>query len=678
MTARRTRGKWTDPQALDELERLLEPKNFHAERFAYEEQWLKGASYFAGQQSFMMDGLRMRRPTNIPEHRVFYEASLMTGAIVKAKAAVKAQRARMAVAPRTAHRHDRWAAKISMRVLDHVQRVVSYDEMESLALLWAANMGSAYLTFRWDPTAGEPDRYYLDPDDHKRVIMPANPDQEAGLERDGHYKDLPAGEIVCDMASPFTHYWDWNNKTPFIEKNRFVASVAHVSIDDLIEAFGDVARHVKPDESRLGSVWYEEALTFLASSMHSIGLQSHPHKMRNDRARTITYYEKPNSDLPKGRWVVVAGDTVLRNDDNPHTAAGFWCPTVKLDWVRMMGRYPALSLNEFLTKPQREFNRARSTLIEHQNTYGHPPLLVPDGCGIPTGNFVIDPGAVYSYNHMVGPPIQLQVAPLSQEVVQNASYCKDEIHEISSTADPDMSSIPGQVRGSGGIQMMVEEKHRGLTEPMENLLYSRMAAGKKMLQLGKLYYTGTRILYYIGKDNQLSPMYFTGANIHSDLRIIEAPSSPMTDSAREAKIFQAIELGVLDMQDPKLRRVIQEALHFNMPLEEVYEADELDENNQWKEIERMISQPGYVPLVKPYEDHEAHADVTERFMKSDEYEGLEQSSPAAHQSIYQHWTKHMDEIRAQYQGAQEIMQTMKGAPGDKGQASQPRSQMQAI
>ena len=176
------------------------------------EDWI-GYEY-AGQQTFVMDGLRMRRPIGTPEHRVFYQANLIVGQVAKAVSKLSGTQGTMQVAPASTHRKDRWAAKLSMKVLDHVWDITDYEQFEEMAMLWAAITGSGYLKFTWNPQIGEPDRYYLD--DDGKVTLPRTDTDRAEMDRKGQFNDMPPGELEIDITSPFAHYWDWNNKTPFI------------------------------------------------------------------------------------------------------------------------------------------------------------------------------------------------------------------------------------------------------------------------------------------------------------------------------------------------------------------------------------------------------------------------------------------------------------------------------
>lgn len=651
---------WSDDDALNEVRRLVDPQNPRSERLAFEETWLKNCAYYGNTQTFVMEGLRLRRPKNIPEHRVLYEANLLTGEVAKAVSKVTGQFAKMAIAPDSAHRRSRWAAKLSMRVRDHLLEVLSYDDFETLAMIWAAVCGSGYLKFSWDPRAGHPDRFYLD-DVEDRAVLTQSAEQRQQKVRAGRYQDLSPGEITIDIVSPFSHYWDWNNKTPFIENNAYVSQVSAVPIDTLVELYGAKAENVRADDTRTGSIWYEEALTFLSSSLHTVGMLGRPNELQMPRARVVEWHERPSKHAPKGRWIVIGGDVVLVNSDNPNLGAGFWCPLVKFDWLPMTGRYVGISLVERLTQPQHQRNKARSTVIEFQNVYGHPAIFTPKGSGIPVGSFTIEPGAVYEYEGIHGPPTPGPVPDLPGEVLSNASQCEAEMRKISGDADPETSALPGQIRSAPGLQLMIEERNRPLNLTLKSLFRGRKNAHQVMLRLAQLYYTGRRVLHHLGHDNELSPEYFTGADLNTDIRIIDSSQGVQSDAARRAEILEAAQLGILRLDSPAERRAIQEALNYRLILDDVLDSKLQDEQNQWREIEEMIARPGQPAQIMPWDDHESHANVLERHLKSEEHRML---SPLAQRAIEAHWNQHVMAMQQQFEAQMAVMQAQQGGPGE--------------
>ena len=669
------RGQLTDAQAYELLVHLVDPHGHQSERVAQEQLWLRTLAYFAGKQHFIQDGIQLREPINVPEHRVMYKTNLMQPAIVRAVSKIMTLGFDFTAAPVSDSPRDRYAAKFSERALEHLHHTTDHDYTRMMVLQWAAICGSGFTFVAWDPEAGDPDRYYLEDMHSRKVQLGLSDPEKREKEIKGLFVDYPPGEVTEKTESPFTVYHDWSSRDQGVKGCKFMAVVSYLDVDTVAELYDMDPNDVPREEARLGPIFYEEAIAFMSTGIGGLNPSiPTPREKYQERARVTQYFERPNrANSFQGRHIVTVGGIVVRNQQNYYRATGYPIPIVKWDWIHMPGRFWGIGLGEQLTSPQFQLNKARATLMEFQNIYGHPALFVPEGSGLPTGQFTIAPGAVYSYNPAAG---KIETGPtpqLPREVAENAMMCEADIQKISANVDPDVSKLPAQIRSGAGLKAMMEEKHLALTPVALSAIKSERDTGKMMLALARINYTTTRTLRYVGDNGHWTVKEYLGADLNSDLRIVTEPIRFQSAAQIQAETLDMVESGLLDvMNNPEHRASALRSVHFKTGRDVMAEMV-VEEQNQDREIEEVLADPARFIVqglpINQWDDHPSHERTLRRFMRSDRWRQTDKISQAI---IARHWAEHMQQIQMAQQRALEAQNAAKGTPGQKGQPSRPK------
>jgi hypothetical protein len=665
----------SDSEAADRVKRLVDPEGIHAERIALEELMLKNLAFYAGKQHFAQEGIRLREPIK-KRHTVHYKANMIVGAVNRAASMIAGAHGTFKVVPASSSRKHRHQAKISEKLFEHLREATAYELKKLYAYIWAANTGTYYLKTVWDPELGESDRFYLD-ESRQSALSFLTPEEKIQRERQGLFEDLPRGDVRIDGVSAFQAYWDWDAREEGIAACDWFAQQNFVSRPKLIDRFGERARTVSSGKERFSSHYLQEALAFMSTGLGGLGTgQISRGNYEDDIVRVVEYWERPlRRNGMMGRYIVLVGDTVLRNEANPYRFSrdpGLHLPFVKVDWWTMPGRFTGLSMTEQLTAPQFQLNKARATQMELQNCYGHPILLVPKGSGIPTGMFALDPGLVQEYNAMAGVPFPLPAPNLPKEVAENAALSARELQSIAANADPESSRLPAQLRSGEALRYMLEEKSRVLSPTMTMSQWVDRAVGRNLLGLAQHYYTDQRKLDYMGEDGDYVVEYFNGADINNDLRVTSEPDLSFSTGAARAEMLDLIQSGVMQLP-PDVQVDVLRAFDFNTGAKEFVRRRLRGETGQEREIHLVISDPsrwvqtGYP--VMDWEPHEDHARVLVDFFQTVEFEQLD---PITKSILHQHWQAHTQKLEAQQRQQLEMMAQMKGTPGQRGVASQPR------
>ena len=680
---------WSDEEAYGIVRKRVEPYTFQAERFSLEEVWVRNTAYFAGKHHFYQDGSSIRPILDLPEHRVLYKANLAKPAIIKAIAKIMNAGGQVEVAPDGNTRRKRRIAQTSNRVLAHMFEITDYQWEKMMAYFWAALCGMGILKVWWNPAAGDPDRFYRDPRGGPPTFD-VDENVRVELEREGLFVDLPAGEVEVTVVSPFNFKWDWGPKSGRFKDCRWLAEDGTIPKQTLVDRFGEKAEGLVPTTDVVGTPFYEELLAFMSSGIHSSSFGTH--RTREDLVRYIEYWEKPaRNNGWKGRLVILGGDRVMLNGPAPYAAIkGYTFPYVKVPWVEMPGRFTPLSMMEDLTPAQFQYNKARATVMEFQNIYGHPSMFVPENSGIQPGILTVEPGAVYSYNPLAGPPVPGPTPNLGPEIIRNGEECRNEIQMMSADTDPDTSRLPAQIRSGVGLRYMQEEKDRALSPTAMSTLKVDRDVGRLLLGLGKINYRTDRVMKYTGRGRRIHVESFRGADLSNDVMMVKAPYSVDSPAARRAELLELATTGFVDPNNPQHRRAVMREFGYNE--QDVFlEQELLDEEAQERENEMFMADPvAYarnltqdpqtgmtVPppngpgSINEWDDHAVHARVSEELMKSEEFQDLD---PIARDVIVAHWRAHRAVLQQQFAAMQAVQANTRGAPGETGAASQPRRQ----
>lgn len=685
--------KLDESEALDYVNRRVDPRGASTHRRTFEESWMRNCAYYNGKQAFIQEGVSLRRPI-LPPHRVIYKADFISGAVSAAVAKVLSNRVTFATPPKDGSRQAREAARVSGRLFDYWREAVDWDWLQEIAWTWAAICGTGFQQLVWDPLAGPVDRFYTRDGRSKDRVIPESDEERKAKDIAGHFYDSPQGEIKVLDHSPFQMHWDWRARERGWSDAAWGGTSQLVDIEELENYWGpEKTRGVKPIETDGQATYFDEMLAFMASGFVSpSAAYIIPRDKRGQQTVLTSILVRPSTENGNlGRQIAVAGGKVLYNGPNPYRvleeeAPGASLPFLKYDWQIRAGSFIGIGLVERLLSPQFQYNRSRAVLTEHQNVYGHPAMFVAKGSDIPTGHMSIQPGVVHEYNPRPGiKPVEIGPVPtLSKEVAGNAGQALMEIQQISSMSDPDMSKLPGSIRGAPALEMMISEKNVVLQPTAKRVVRETVRAGKIMLAMAKKLYTGRRLLRYVGEDKAAHIMAFEAADVQTDLVVVGEPGYFHSAATERAKILEYVQVGALNVADPADKAAVLKALAFGTADEAVQERL-ADEENQELEIEAMVNQAdqflgalqvGGTPHMptQPYDDDEAHARVLRRFLKSPEARDIH---PLSRQLLLSHLQEHAMKQQIQLQQQLAMMQAQKGMPGEKGQASQPSNRGQA-
>lgn len=679
----RPRGAMSQGDALSYVLQRVDPRVTDGHRWPMEREWMKNLAFLNGNQHFVEAGMGFRAPMPQP-HRVTYRANMIRSAVTRMVSTVIANSTTFRAPTKDWTKKSRDQAFVSERLFEHLRETTHWQDQLEEALLWAAACGSGFIEIGWDPDAGAPERFYFD--DQGKDIVPASDDERLMLEELGAFRDIPPGDVIANVPSPFQVQWDWTARRDWYQA-RWGATKQLIDLEVLEDIYGyEKTKNIRPSEPHAQAVWYEEMLSYMGSGFMGTSMFM-PGDKRHNRAVWIRYFERPSiQNKYKGRHVAIAGDVVLVNGDNPRAKTSYPLPWIKLDWQRRPGSFMGHPVVEDMRNPQFQYNNARAKQTEVLNVHSHPAIFVDPRSGLPTGMLAIEPGVTYpaDLQKTAGKPVVLGPTPaIPKELGESVNLAMAEMQAISSQADPDMSKLPGQIRGAPALDMMIAEKNKALLPAARSALKATLLGGRMMLSEARHNYTSQRKIGYVGEDNAYRILAFDAADIIEEIRIVGEPEYFKTKAAERAQMLEYIQVGALQPQvDPEDKMTVLKVLGYGNAEEAIAErlTDEENQQREWDEMagdplkfvkDNAFGQPMLSYPTQPFDDDGTHLRVMRQRMKTAEFRNL---GPIARQLLMQHYQEHEQKEAARQAQLMMMQQNQRGMPGPKGQASQPKKE----
>ena len=648
----------------------VEPDGQQAERRPLDQLWFGNLAYYSGNVHFIAEDGTIRLPRRLRPQKSRYKANLIAPAVLRNVSRLMAVNMTFSVAPNSGSIQDREGARIANKMWEHIQDVTRFRQKRMNALLWAAICGAGYLKVTWDPLGGVPHRAYFDDAGN---IVNGFPLEERDAALAGRFEELPEGEVAIEVVNPFQLHWDWIAREEGIEGASWLAQVHTASIEGLVDRYGeDLRNKVRGEETDAGTERYEEAISTMSAGMYGLNLGQTPNSMRHDRTRVIEFFERPmKKNKDRGRYILVAGGHVIRDEENPYLAFGCPLPFVRFGWWPMPGRFTPLSLVEQLRGPQKAYNESRSYQHDVERTNGYPVTIVPSNAGVKSRKLVSFPGVILEVNQGAGAVQNLPAPQLPPYIGENASRSREELNSIAANSTPAKESYPAGIRSSLAIQAMQEDNNAILTPTMEMLVDAVREAGRMALQISSKQYSVPRSIRTMGKGNDYEVELFTGDEMrgNTQLRFFGEPSRLETSSSYQERMMAMIEIGALDPQKPEDRVAILKAMDAKTS-DELLNDQLADERQEELWLNRVLRDPQFDRPPIGHENPVVRAKVLERFMKS---ESFYEAANVTKGRIIERWQGWSKMIQEQLMAQLQMQQAMSGSqPAQKGTPSAPR------
>lgn len=500
------------------------------------------------------------------------------------------------VVPASADREDFLNARATQKVLEYVHRKAGLEARYKEALLWSQTYGKAFWWIYWDPSA-------------KARIQKNDPIMGTIVE------EVAAGDVAIEVGSPYEFFPSDPTKLRVGDQPEIMRARYRL-VDDVRQRYPEKKAFIQGEAKRDEAFTYERQIATL-NGRETPGLGDRSSGVGPDDKNGGDYclvkelFTKPCGKYPEGRYVVVAGDVLVKKQDflpygfnefpNPY-------PCVEFNDTETAGSFWPTTHVEQMIGLQQEYNALRSGLQEHIRLNKHPKIFIPEQFRMAKNSWTTEAGEVIRYVAMPGipPPTPWTPPPISSDTWRLLDMMNKEFDDVTNIY-PAMQGAVGQASSgfqTNLLQEAADSVHAPDIRQHEQSLEDAYFKIRRIIAAG---WDVPRLISVTGKNYEPEVFEFSSDQIDENADIIIQTGSALSTSpaVRSQQVFELYKSGLLgDPADPEVRRQALGLLSLNTQenMQEVTHRDETLARLENLEMGRGEE----VAFPKPWENHNIH------------------------------------------------------------------------
>lgn len=526
------------------------------------------------------------------------------------------------VLPATSDPEDIQDARATKMALDYLMRAMNIEQKYKEALNWANTCSKGFFWFHWDPTKMA-----------RTVVTDPITEKEITQEFEG-------GDVDVEVGSPF-EVLVADPGIPHLADQPEIMRVKLTKIVDVEKRYNLPPGSIKSTETAPTDFLYKRTIASLSPQGPNAGQEEDTKE--GTHVLVIEWFVRPCGDYPKGRYVVVAGDRVLK--DNPELPYGFHdmdnpYPVVEFPDLEVAGQYWNPTIIEQIIALNREYNIARTLVLDNIKAMSNPKIIYDVRHNFPEdswqGGVAGEKIPIFYYPGIPAPQV-IAPANIGSDVWQLIRLIKEEMSDIIQIY-PESTGRAGSAT-SGFQTNLLQEANESVHAPdIRTHQLAMEDACRKMRRMMKLGYDVPRILAVVGKTTLPDVIEFSNDDIdeYADIIIWSGSALSSSPAIRNQQAMELFTAGILgNPQDPNVQRDTLAMIDMNGfgRLRERYMRDE-----EMARLENQRFQKGYpAAWPGPWEDHDVQYRVHTDQLKSPD---LELWSDEAKQALLQHTIYH--------------------------------------
>lgn len=520
-------------------------------------------------------------------------------------------------------------AKASQKALMYQHRRCKLEAKYEKALLLAMQTGKSYWAIYWDEQAK------------------AKVKDEANAFGKSQILEVPIGDVAVDVVSAF-EILVGDYTLPDLDDQPKILRVKIRPAKEIEKRYDLEEGSIKGDTSTNDIFQYQRQIADLGTRQNlgfSAGEDPETSEKNNESTHVLVIEQfcKPSWKYPKGHYAVVAGQKLLREQDElPYGFGETESPYPFVEFVDIYtaAQFWATTMVEQLSGLQEERNRLRATLTEHTKLLAHPKLLAAKQAGLAPEAYNSEGGEKIEYNFVPGMPMPgfLNPPPISRDVWESLKVNTDEFHEVSNLYPQSLGQAGNTTSGFqvNLLQEAVDSVHAPDIRRNERALEQAYRKIRKLMKLG---YDVPRLISVIGTKYTVEALEFGQDQIDENAEIIIRTGSGLSDlkAARHEQIMSYWTAGIFgNPQDPETRRRAVSMLDLGS-VEDDFDFSKRDEEEA--RLENLAFRKGLpVEDPLPYQNHAIHGAMVTDLLKSPEAKTWD---PAKRQAAVRHWVLHV-------------------------------------
>lgn len=596
---------------------------------------------------------------------------------------------RSKVFPNTYEFRDKNAAKIATLVLEAnwVRLKEQYNYETAAANL--VTYGTVFKKSYWDTSSASMVKLpkmkkvpRLDPQSGAEVGEDEIQDTDP-ITGDPLFEEVPLGDLNTYIIEPFRMALD--PLAMHLHEARWIMEYSIVPLDWVKETYDKdgegytgLASEVEEEKDLNGSMrrWYQLRTSSGLKANNAVSAETIASSdvIVENCAVVKEYYERPNSDNPKGRLIVVAGTKTVYAGPSPYEGPeqGDWNPYSECRWEIVPGRFWGKSPLDDASEIQKHINSIDSVIILHRKTTAVPQKLIPLGQGVEPGSLTGRPGQIIYYRNdgSGAKPENMPPAPLDGSIFQERAQRVEDIKEITGAVDILKGDRPPGVNAASALNLLYEVGTGKLFPILDRWKMFVESDQKKQLRIIAQKYKEPRpefIRILKMKNTELSEQEineFIGTDLNDNCNVVvEAGSNiPKLQAAKQGMLVELAQMGMLNLQQPGNRMQFQQDMGISG-----YDSDIGPDTKraEWENdlLDNINLSPDNKPVTLAVDNHDVHIEIHQNRMKSPAFLALDS---AVQQAYMQHIQEH-ENFKAQAAQAQMLQQQAMGGPAGPGQ-----------
>lgn len=653
------------------------------ERLQLEQSWLDDVSYFSGVQDYVRGSLGSIRPRRRTEQEVTYSHNEIKPAVMRSIARMLQVNVQFEVLPATSSIEDEIAADIGKRYFEWRRQTPEYRQARLSLQLWKCITGLAFTKSYWDPRAGDAARIYyrkkfeLIGGARTATRQPAidiSLDEQRLAEQEGRFEDIAPGAPVLDVLSPFEVHWDMRVRDKGLEHAEWVCHRVLMRVSQAQARWPKKAAKIakaKRHDFRGGGLYYLEMIQRMVGGLE--GFLS-PVQTGYETGDLVVVEEMWQSPLPEngmqGRLIQIVGDVVVEDGPSPLAAAGIEHPFTAWRWFPNPGTIAGTGIPHETMQAQRAYNEDSSRIREQIRLASNPRTIVEKGSGVKKEDFSVRPNNMLEVNRGSRFPQQLEPPRVSADIRLEIEARRQEIMRSAGISDVNLGEAPGQVRGSIGIQGLLQAAQEVVDPVIEAEHISVQRLGRLELRIAGTFMDQQRLIIIAGDDGERDVFFFRGADLRSNynLRITSQPGQRDDQISRLADLDFMLERGVIDMTRPADRAFVIRTMRYR-GVRDDFSAELREETNEKVVIHRIVTDPSYALEPNPWDIPEARLSAINSFRRRmDTWATI---PDPAKQKINARAAAYEARIAEAQVAAMQLQASLAGTPGEVGVSPQP-------
>ena len=503
-------------------------------------------------------------------------------------------RPKLIVRPATDEESDLRSAELASNLLSATADRICLSDTVERATVLSETYGTSFYQILWNPRTGK----------------------TVGI-ADG--KSVKEGDVAVLALSPFEIYPDSLTAESLAEVKSLIHAKA-VAVETIAERYGKKIEGTGVDVYTLPSP-----------------LSVQEQKKEDGKVLLIERYERESEAYPRGRLVVVAGDTLLYNGDLPYENGEDGqrdFPFVRQTALLYAGNFFGTSMIERLIPLQRAYNAVKNRKHELLNRLANGVLTVEDG-SVDTDDLLEDglaPGKVVVYRQGSNPPAFLSGESFPKAFAEEEERLSAEFMQISGVSEISRNSqTPLRVTSGTALQLLIEQEENRISMTADAEKRAIVAVGKQILRLIRSFAGKQRIMRCGGTGKRVQMYYFSENDLTSDDVAIDAETELSSSPAQvRSMILELLSANLLTDENGKISAATRKKLLRTMGYGTLADGGDLTELHVARASEENLVMRTKEAAAEEYDDHSLHVVEHTRYLLSEQPSEEEKARIIAH------------------------------------------------